>query len=130
MDKIAIISGRGSLPEELASGLLAAGNAPFVIGIESETESWIEQFEHAVLGWGQFGSLFQLLEHHECKKIVLAGSVVRPRLNIAKMDWGAIRSLPDVLAFMIGGDNSLLTGVIKLFEKRGFHVIGAHEVMP
>ncbi|MEM9332972.1 MAG: UDP-2,3-diacylglucosamine diphosphatase LpxI [Pseudomonadota bacterium] len=127
---LAIIAGRGSLPQELAFGLRAQGKEPFLIGIEGENESWLEGFEHSVLGWGQFGQLFKLLAEHKANQVVLAGSVTRPKINIAKMDWGAIRSLPEILAFMIGGDNSLLSGVINLFEKRGIEVVGAHQVMP
>ena len=128
--RLAIIAGRGSLPREIASGLKNAGNAPFLIGIENESEPWISGFEHQILGWGQFGKLFSLLNEMKIEQIMLAGSVTRPKVSISKMDWGAIRSLPQILAFMLGGDNSLLTGVIHLFEKRGIKVVGAHEVMP
>ncbi|MEM9277013.1 MAG: UDP-2,3-diacylglucosamine diphosphatase LpxI [Pseudomonadota bacterium] len=127
---LAIIAGRGSLPQELAFGMRERGDEPLLIGIEGETEPWLDTFENAVLGWGQFGQLFKLLADHKAKQVVLAGSVTRPKINIAKMDLGAIRSLPEILAFMIGGDNSLLSGVINLFEKRGIEVVGAHQVIP
>lgn len=129
-DNLAIIAGRGSLPQELAFGVRARGEEPFLIGIEGETDPWLEKFNHSILGWGQFGQLFKLLSEHGVGKVVLAGGVTRPKINIARMDWTAIRSLPEILAFMIGGDNSLLSGVIKLFEKRGIEVLGAHQVMP
>ena len=129
-DRIAIITGRGALPKELAAGLAARSTPPFLVGIEGETEPWISDYPHKILGWGQFGSLFKTLAENGCGQVVLAGSVTRPSINVAKMDWGAIRSLPEVLAFMIGGDNSLLSGVIRLFEKRGIKVLGAHEILP
>ena len=130
LENLAIIAGRGSLPKEIAFGLKHGGNTPFLIGIEDESEPWIGEFKHEILGWGQFGRLFKLLKDNDISQIMLAGGVTRPKVNITKMDWGAIRSLPQILAFMLGGDNSLLTGVIQLFEKRGVRVVGAHEVMP
>ncbi|MGI9351106.1 MAG: DUF1009 domain-containing protein, partial [Rhizobiaceae bacterium] len=105
-NNLAIIAGRGSLPLELAMGMRSSGQEPLLIAIEGETESWLEKFNYKVLGWGQFGQLFNLLEEYQADRVVLAGSVTRPRLNFTKMDWVAIRSLPEILAFMIGGDNS------------------------
>ncbi|MEM7067397.1 MAG: UDP-2,3-diacylglucosamine diphosphatase LpxI [Pseudomonadota bacterium] len=127
---LAIIAGRGLLPRELANGASRSGQKPFLIGIEDEVEPWLSEFDHEILGWGQFGKLFSVLEQRNIGQVVLAGSVTRPKIKIAKMDWGAIRSLPQVLAFMIGGDNSLLSGVINLFESRGIEVVGAHEILP
>ncbi|MEM7288774.1 MAG: UDP-2,3-diacylglucosamine diphosphatase LpxI [Pseudomonadota bacterium] len=127
---IAIIAGRGSLPVILAEELIKSGRQPFLIGIEGEHEDWIRSHDHVILGWGQFGGLFKYLRENNCTRILLAGGVTRPRVNIAKMDWMAIKTLPQILAFMMGGDNSLLSGVIKVFEKNGVEVVGAHEVMP
>ena len=127
---LAIIAGRGSLPRELVSGLGEQNQMPFLIGIEDEHETWIMDHDHEILGWGQFGRLFQILKDKGITRVVLAGGVTRPKINIRKMDWGAIRTLPQVLAFMLGGDNSLLMGVIKVFEKRGVKIVGAHEVLP
>lgn len=129
-DNIAIIAGRGSLPKELASGLRDDGKTPYLIGIEGEHEDWITEFDHVVLHWGQFGGLFRFLKSNEVSKILLAGGVTRPKINVSRMDWVAIKTLPQILAFMMGGDNTLLTGVIKVFENHGVQVVGAHEVLP
>jgi len=129
--RYAIVAGRGSLPFELFEGLSkSTGQPPFLVGVENNHEDWILRHEHVVLGWGKFGELFRQLRNHGVSHILLAGSVVRPSLEIRKMDWGAIRTLPQILAFMIGGDNSLLTGVIKVFEQRGIQVVGAHQALP
>ena len=129
-ENIAIIAGRGSLPRELFSSVQNTGNEPFLIGIEGEHEDWILDHNHVVLHWGQFGTLFKYLKSNKITKISLAGGVTRPKVNIGKMDWVAIKTLPQILAFMMGGDNSLLIGVIKVFEKHGVKVMGAHEIMP
>ena len=60
----------------------------------------------------------------------MAGGMTRPKLSITKMDWGAIKTLPQVLAFMIGGDSTLLNGLITMFGKHNVQVVGAHEVLP
>ena len=47
-----------------------------------------------------------------------------------KLDWGAISSIPRAMAMLLGGDDTLLSGLIKLFEDHNIEVVGAHEVAP
>ncbi len=129
-DGLALIVGRGALPRELAAGIGRRGKPPYLIGIHGETEPWIEEYDHTILKWGQLGELFKLLSQLGCSRVIFAGSMTRPKLNISSFDWGGIKSLPEVFAFMIGGDNSLFSGLIQLFEKRGVAIVGPHEVMP
>lgn len=127
---IAIVVGRGQLPGELVAGLMAKGRSPVLVGIEGETEPWLENFEHKIFAWGQLGAFFKHLKQSGVRQVLLAGSVTRPKIELSKMDMGAMASLPRVMAFMIGGDNSLLSGVIDLFGSKGIEVLGVHEVLP
>lgn len=127
---VGIFAGRGSLPRELAQHLRALGHEPFIVGIEGEVEPWINDFNNEVFVWGKLGRFFKHLKANNIKQVVFAGSVTRPKLRFRDMDWGGIVSLSKVMAFMVGGDNSLLTGLIKLFDQHGVKVVGAHEIMP
>ncbi len=125
-----MIAGRGALPLILAEHLAANSADPLIFGVGGEHEPWIEQYDHEILGWGHFGKRFNALKQRGISQILLAGSFTRPAIEITKMDWEAIKTLPQILGFMIGGDNSLLSGVIKVFEKRGVEVVAAQHVMP
>jgi len=46
------------------------------------------------------------------------------------MDLGAIRTLPRMLSVLFAGDNSVLSGVMSVFEKRGYRVCGVAELAP
>lgn len=129
---LAIICGHGSLPLEVADGAAAAGRQPYLIGIDSEADSEIERYPHEYIAWGQVGKLFKILRKHGIVEIVLAGGVrKRPEFGELKLDLGAFLSLPRVLAYLLeGGDNSVLSGTIRLFEARGIRVVGAHQVAP
>lgn len=131
MEKIAIIAGGGKLPLEVADGAARTGIEPFVVGINGEAGAEISAFDHEFLSWGQLGTLFGLLKERGISHAVFAGSVKRrPDILKMKLDWVAVRSLPQVIAFMLGGDNSLLSGAIKLFESHGVAIVGAHQVVP
>lgn len=127
---IAIFAGRGSLPRELASYLRKIGHEPFIVGIKGEVEPWINDYQHRLFVWGKLGSFFKHLNKNDIKQVVFAGGVTRPSIRLRDLDFGGVVSLSKVMAFMVGGDNSLLTGLIKLFDQHGVSVVGAHEVMP
>lgn len=128
---LALICGYGSLPLEIARGAVEAGRKPFLIGIEGEASDEISAWPSEFLSWGQVGRLFQILRDHQIKEVVFAGGILkRPELLKLKLDFGALRTLPEALVFMIGGDNTVLSGAIRLFEKRGIAVVGAHQIAP
>lgn len=128
---LAIISGYGSLPIEIAKVAIGNGRSPYMIGIEGEAEPGIEAFPHQTLPWGQIGRLFRLLKQFGITEAIFAGGVRRrPEFLKLKLDWGAVRSLPRVLVFMMGGDNTVLSGTIKIFEGHGVRIAGVHEIAP
>lgn len=128
---IAIICGYGSLPCEVAEGAIAAGRHPFLVGIEGEADASIEAYDHRYMNLGQFGALLKLLRERDIREIVMAGGVhSRPEVFSLKLDWGAISSIPKAMAMLLGGDDSLLTGLIKLFQDHDIAVLGAHQVAP
>ena len=129
-DNIAIFTGRGALPKELATGIIRKGNPPLLIGIENEHESWIKKHKHAILTWGQFGKLFKLLKQNNINGIIFAGALNRPNIKLSSLDWGGIKTIPQILAYSWGGDNTLLSGVITLFEGHNITVVAPHEVLP
>jgi DUF1009 family protein len=45
-------------------------------------------------------------------------------------DLGLVRLLPKLVGILAGGDNAVLTQVVRVFEQEGLRVRGAHEVAP
>src|SRR5258707_4664924 len=62
--------------------------------------------------------------------MVFVGGLVRPSIWQLRLDWGTLMQMPLIVRSFRGGDDHLLSGVGRLFEKGGFRVIGAHEVAP
>ena len=65
-----------------------------------------------------------------CREIVIIGAVRRPALSQIRPDFGFLRALPAVFALTKGGDDSVLSKVVRFFEGQGFVVRGAHEFSP
>ena len=126
---LSIIAGGGSVPLYVARTARAAGRDVFIIGIDGEVDPGIAEFPHAILKWGEIGRLESLLASHGARELVLIGSIrSRPDFSQLKLDFGAVRILPELLRLVAGGDNDLLSGVVRMFDKRGYTIVGAHEV--
>ncbi|HEX5998901.1 MAG TPA: UDP-2,3-diacylglucosamine diphosphatase LpxI [Hyphomicrobiaceae bacterium] len=129
MDRIALLAGGGRLPLLIADGVIKRGGRVHIVGIEGEAGADIARFPHTWVNWGQVGRMISVLRA-EADAMVIAGSVRRPDLWKLRPDWSFFLSLPQILGMMAGGDDSVLSRVVRFFEAKGIKVRGAHEVAP
>ncbi|MCB1495690.1 MAG: UDP-2,3-diacylglucosamine diphosphatase LpxI [Bauldia sp.] len=130
-EPIGIVAGGGSVPLHVAEAALRAGRKPFIVAIDGEAEEGIAAYPHEVLKWGQIGRMQSVFVAHGVKELVMIGNIrIRPDFSKFKLDLGAIRVIPKVLALLKNGDADLLSGVVTIMGELGFTVIGAHEIAP
>lgn len=127
---LGIIAGGGTLPLAVADGARAAGREVVVFGIDEEIAPALSAHRLHRLQWGEIGRLFDLMKREAVNEIVICGSVSRPDFSSIRLDFGAIVALPRILSMMIGGDDAVLSRVVRFFEEKGFTVVGAHQVAP
>jgi DUF1009 family protein len=127
---LAIIAGGGTLPSALAAAALAKGRPVHVLAIRGEAEAGISRFPHTWLKWGEVGKLFATLDEQGCRDLVILGAVTRPDLANVRFDFGAIRNLPFLLSLGVGGDDQVLSSVVRFVEGKGYRVRGAGEIAP
>jgi DUF1009 family protein len=130
VNALAIIAGGGALPATLAEAAMAQGRAVHILGIRGEADTKIERFPHTWLKWGEVGKLFATLDDLGCQDLVIIGSVTRPDLANVRFDFGAIKNLPFLLSLGVGGDDHVLSSVVRFLEGKGYLVRGAGEVAP
>ena len=129
MKPLGIIAGSGPIPLMLAEQCLAEGRAFFIVGIAGAASAKISRFPHTWVGIGAVGGLMRALRQHACEEVVFIGAVRRPDLHHLKLDWGGMRFLPRYARAALGGDDQLLRALVMEFERHGFKVTGAHEVL-
>ena len=127
---LAIIAGGGTLPIAIAEAALALGHDVHILGICGEADEAIARFSHAWLKWGEVGKLFATLDDWGCRDLLIIGGVRRPDLANVKIDFGAIKNLPFLLSLQLGGDDRLLSSLVRFFETKGYRVHGAGDVAP
>ncbi|SDB13003.1 LpxI family protein [Bauldia litoralis] len=130
-EPIGIVAGGGTVPLHVAEAAIRAGRRPFIVAIDGEADPGIAAYPHEVLKWGQIGRMQAVFVEHGVKELVMIGNIrVRPDFSTFKLDLGALRVIPKVLALLANGDADLLSGVVALMGQLGFTVVGAHEVAP
>jgi UDP-2,3-diacylglucosamine hydrolase len=128
---IALICGGGSLPFAVARSLETRGRRVVLLGFRHWADpAAVLRYRHQWVSLGQLGGIMRFARAEGCRDVVFIGTLVRPSLTRLRFDWITLRALPRLVRSFRGGDDHLLSGVARIFEDRGFRVIGAHEVAP
>jgi hypothetical protein len=129
MTKLGLIAGGGSLPVEIAEHCGRSGRPLFVIRLKGFAGAELAPYAGAEVGIAELGKCFKALKRAGCQAICLAGNVSRPDFTALLPDLRGLAVLPAAIAAARKGDDALLRMLIGEFEKEGFAVEGAHEVM-
>jgi DUF1009 family protein len=128
---VGILAGGGSLPREIAERIAARGDGVHIVAIGGEADADWAPFSATVVGWAQIGAMVGTFKAAGCTELVIVGSVRRPDLAALRPDLGFWLNLPAILRIIVaGGDDSVLTRVVRFFEGQGFRVVGPGEAAP
>ena len=128
---LAIICGGGSLPLAVADSVSERGRPVLLFPLHGEADpAGMDRHPHHWLYLGQGGKFQRLARAAGCRDVVLIGSLVRPSLWQIRPDFTTLMEFPRIVAAFRGGDDHLLSSIAGLFERHGFHLLGAHDVAP
>ena len=130
MTRLGILAGGGRLPLMIAESVGARGGHVHIVAIEGAADPDVARFPHTWVNLGQIGRIVATLSAEGRNELVIAGNVRRPDLRTIRPDAGFFTSLPQVFSLLAGGDDSVLSRVVRFFEAKGLTVRGAHEVAP
>jgi len=129
MRKLGLIAGGGGLPLEIARACTAAERPLFVVRIKGSADKDLEDFPGAESGIAELGRSIKLMKQAGCEAICFAGQVNRPDFAALKPDLRGLAALPGVIAAASRGDDELLRFMMSEFERDGFVVEGADQVV-
>lgn len=128
---VGLIAGGGAMPFAVADSLIARGVAPVLFALRGACDPKpVERFRHHWISIGQYGRAKKLFRSEGCRDLVFIGTLARPALSEIRLDWATLRVLPQVWAAFRGGDDHLLSGVGRIFERDGFRLLGIKDVAP
>lgn len=128
---VAIVCGAGRLPLQVAEAASARGRGVLLIGLRGIADPAIERFPHIWIRLGQGRGLRRALTEHGCRQICFIGALTRPRFSSLRFDWESIRLAGRVARLYLGGDDRLLSGIVRLIgQEAGIEVVAPHDVAP
>lgn len=127
---LGVVAGGGELPRAIAESARDAGRKVFVLALRGSSDDWVSNFPHVWVALGETGKAFKQLHAADVGEVLLAGKVERPKFSDIRLDAKSVMLAPRVMAAALKGDDALLRSLVELFEREGFHVIGAAEAAP
>ena len=121
---LAVISGSGKLPLLIKKFYKEALSLTFSSS-EDITENKVVKFEFEKLGFH-----FDFLKKNGVRRVVMAGAISRPEFDRNKLDEYTLSIMPKLSAKLVQGDNELLSFIADEFEKNGYQIVGASEILP
>ena len=128
---LAIICGGGSLPLAVADYVAKRGRPVLLFPLQgiAKPEDYAQR-PHTWVRIAKFGTFERVALAAGCRDMVMIGSLVRPSIWQLRFDWSTLKLVSRIAAAFAGGDDYLLSRVVKLIEEKGFRVLGPHEVAP
>jgi DUF1009 family protein len=128
--KLGVIAGVGELPFRLAQHAKATNQGVFVLGLKGFAYPGLyREFDFAEAAMGEIGKAIKILKDAGCEDVVFAGTVSRPDLATLHFDMRGALLLPELVVAASKGDDALLRVVLGAFEKAGFNIVAAEDVL-
>ena len=128
---VGLIAAGGVMPFAVADAMIARGITPVLFALKGVCDpKRVERFHHHWIALGQLGRLAKLLRAEGCRDLLFIGNLVRPSLSEIRIDLTTLRALGSIWASFRGGDDHLLSGIGRIFERDGFRMLGIKDVAP
>ena len=79
---------------------------------------------------GQFGKIISILKKNNCKKVLFAGKVTKPKLRSVKLDLKGIYYMPKILKSSKLGDAAILKQIINILRKEKILTLSSNKFTP
>ena len=79
---------------------------------------------------GQFGKIVSILKENNCKKVLFAGKVNKPKFSKLKLDLKGIYYISKIIKKSKIGDAAILKEIVSVFKKEGIRTISSTFFTP
>ena len=79
---------------------------------------------------GQFGKIIKILKDNNCKKVLFAGKVTKPKFSKIKLDLKGIYYMPRIIKSSKLGDAAILKEIIKILKQQSIKTISSISFNP
>ena len=79
---------------------------------------------------GQFGEIISILKGKNCKKVLFAGKVSKPKFSKLKLDFKGVYYISKIIKKSKVGDVEILKEIINIFKREGIKTISSTLFTP
>ncbi|MEM1300666.1 MAG: UDP-2,3-diacylglucosamine diphosphatase LpxI [Pseudomonadota bacterium] len=126
---VAIITGRGALPREIAEARAKAGLPYLLIVFQNCFEDWMGDHPHAHHEFERAGAVFREMRKAGAEHVVFAGAMNRPKLRPWRADLKAAGLLAKAIRLLGKGDDAMLRGFAGIFEAEGLTMLSPVDIL-
>ena len=131
MNKLGIVVGNGDMPLALIDTCIKQGITPYALLINGAADK--DKYRHVQnkqeIAVGHVGKAIEFFKVNKIKNLVLIGGVDRPNFKSLKVDFQGGKLLAKILLNKVLGDDKLLRIIANFFEKAGFKILAAQDIM-
>lgn len=130
--RLAILAGKGRFPVLVAEAARAQGHEPFVFRISGEVDQDWSNYDSREISIADLSGFSAIVRREGIGAVVLAGGIARrPEIAELRPTWRSLIAFATSLPiFASGGDDKLLSLVIRILENEGVKVLAAQQVAP
>ena len=74
---------------------------------------------------GQFGKIVNLIKKKNCKKVLFAGKITKPKFSTLRLDLKGVYYMPGIIRAAKLGDAAILKSIIKILDNENIKVISS-----
>ncbi len=124
---LGIIAASGTMPRVAADVAAAGGRSIFIITLDGISDGDFSGYPSRPHDIGAMAAIIDDLKSAGCADVILAGQLLRPKLQSLKPDAMAIRIIGRIMAM---GDDGVLTALREEFAANGLTIIDIADLLP
>ena len=121
---IGLIFGDTDLPGEILNKIKKKKIKHLIIDL-SRARKFKKEKKNYDISVGQFGKIIKTLKENNCKKVLFAGKIIKPKFSKLKLDFKGFYYMPKIIKAAKLGDAAVLKEIIKILNKEKIHVISS-----
>jgi len=114
---IGLIFGDTSFPIEILKKVKKKKLKYLIIDLSKSKKFKKDKKSHSV-SIGQFGKIINILKQNNCKKVIFAGKVLKPKFSKLKLDFIGIYYIRRIIKASKLGDAAILKEIIKILNEQ------------
>jgi len=120
---IGLIFGGTDFPKQILKKI--KGNKKYLIIDLTKNKTFKKNRNSHAVSLGQFGKIIRILKKNQCKKVLFAGKVEKPKFSKLRLDLKGVYYMPRIIKSSKLGDAAILKEIINIFKKEKITTISS-----